>query len=242
MFLWSSYSPRQDQKRRKPNDAHKGRNIDLLSPCNESDCNPPSLSPSRLHSKKDNPRDKMPPISVVSCKKAELVNSGYRDFEDWASRPGHVYIGRNMSLYVPGAKGSKWGNPFPLKRHSLDECLSLYEAHVRASPPLWQALLAELGGAVQLGCWCHPSGCHGDVLVRLIDEQRTAAASASGSPALRVPAAGVPSPLPAGDTSAARKVIPGGTVAAIPKKRRSKRSRQGGKAAPELQEDEDEDS
>jgi len=50
---------------------------------------------------------------VINCKKNELNKLGYKDFDDWIkSSQDHVYIGRNMSFYVHGAVGSKWGNPF----------------------------------------------------------------------------------------------------------------------------------
>ncbi len=39
---------------------------------------------------------------VVDVHKEALVKRGYRDFADWAARPGHVYVGRNMSFYVKG--------------------------------------------------------------------------------------------------------------------------------------------
>ena len=52
----------------------------------------------------------------VSLKKASLSRRGYKSFEDWNSNPNHVYIGRNMSHHVPGALGSKWGNPFKPKK------------------------------------------------------------------------------------------------------------------------------
>ena len=59
-------------------------------------------------------------IVVVDVHKAELVKRGYRDFADWAARPNHIYVGRNMSFYVPGAHGSKWANPFTVKKYGRD--------------------------------------------------------------------------------------------------------------------------
>lgn len=106
---------------------------------------------------------------VVNVRKAELVKLGYQSFLDWAADPTHVYIGRCMERYVPGTTASKWGNPFPLKQYTLEESLSRYEAHVRSSPEL-MASLPELLAATEIGCWCHPSPCHGNVLVRLLAE------------------------------------------------------------------------
>jgi hypothetical protein len=80
-----------------------------------------------------------------------------------------VYIGR----------GSKWGNPYApdfmrgrcaagTKYLPPDEVLPAYEDYVRASPEL-MAALPELRGQV-LGCYCKPKPCHGDVLVKLLEE------------------------------------------------------------------------
>ena len=118
--------------------------------------------------------------AVVNCKKAELSKRGFRDFADWASRPEHLYIGREMNFYVAGAKASKWRNPYTLKRYTLDESLALYEQRVRSDPQLWGAL-DELTNLAELGCWCKPSRCHGDVLIRLLAEKVQARSSAECS-------------------------------------------------------------
>lgn len=89
-------------------------------------------------------------VRVVHCKK----------------EPYDVYIGRP----------SKWGNPFSHREGTLaewrvgsvEEAIQCYEGFIRSSPVLL-ADLNELKGKV-LGCWCKPGPCHGDVLVRLVDE------------------------------------------------------------------------
>ena len=70
---------------------------------------------------------------------------------------------------------SKWHNPFSVKScGSAEEAVRRYEAYIRKQPKLLSAL-HELDGKV-LGCWCksNPSDiaqvCHGDVLVKLINE------------------------------------------------------------------------
>jgi hypothetical protein len=68
----------------------------------------------------------------------------------------HVYIGRP----------SKWGNPFVIERDGdRAQVIALYERWLLQNEAL-MAALPELHGLV-LGCWCAPSACHGDVLVRL---------------------------------------------------------------------------
>lgn len=80
--------------------------------------------------------------------------------------PCDVYIGRP----------SKWGNPFSHRDGTLAECkvdtleeaIVAYEMWVRSRPELMKAL-GELRDKA-LGCTCKPRPCHGDVLVRLVEE------------------------------------------------------------------------
>ncbi len=108
-------------------------------------------------------------MEVVNIKVTELRKKGIQNFQEWAANPNNVYIGRNMSLYVSGANASKWQNPYCAKKYGLDECLKLYEKHIRESPELLAAL-PELKGKT-LGCWCKPNKCHGDILIALLKER-----------------------------------------------------------------------
>ena len=105
------------------------------------------------------------PPTCVSVKKASLSNQGFKSFLDWSCQPGHLYIGRSMSHYIEGAEGSKWQNTFTVKKYGLVRCLELYEEKVRNTPELMGAI-RELEG-LELGCWCKPEPCHGDVLIKL---------------------------------------------------------------------------
>jgi len=73
--------------------------------------------------------------------------------------PYDVYIGR----------GSKWGNPFVVGTNgNRARVIKFYEKWIRKQPHLLAAL-HELEGK-RLGCFCKPKACHGDVLVKLIEE------------------------------------------------------------------------
>jgi hypothetical protein len=74
-----------------------------------------------------------------------------------------------MNFYVKGTFESKWKNPFTVKKHGIDKCLVLYEQLIRET--LYDDL-EELDGKV-LGCWCKPNRCHGDILIRLLDEKKS---------------------------------------------------------------------
>ena len=67
------------------------------------------------------------------------------------------------------ARPSKWGNPFEIGRDGTrEQVIRMYEVHVRRRPDLLAAL-PELAGN-RLGCHCKPLACHGDVLVKLLEE------------------------------------------------------------------------
>lgn len=80
--------------------------------------------------------------------------------------PYDIYIGR----------GSKWGNPFTHKQEtqakyivaSRKEAVEKYEEWLKQQPHLLK-VLPELKGKI-LGCWCKPKACHGDVLLRLAND------------------------------------------------------------------------
>lgn len=79
-----------------------------------------------------------------------------------------VYIGR----------GSKWGNPYshlpnsaaPYPVETREDAIRLYEEWIRAQPELMAAAKIELKGKV-LGCFCAPLSCHGDVLLKIANEE-----------------------------------------------------------------------
>lgn len=100
-------------------------------------------------------------------KVANLRKLGYRNLEEWLKNPNHIYVGRNMTFYVKGAKKSKWANPFSVKKYGLEKCLSLYTSHIKNNLSLMNEL-HELSGKV-LGCWCDDDAkCHTDILIDLV--------------------------------------------------------------------------
>lgn len=107
--------------------------------------------------------------TVINVRKKYLNKLGYNNFEEWQNDKNHLYIGRGMNFYIKGAFASKWKNPFNLKKYSIDESLQLYEQHIRNCNLINQ--INELDGKV-LGCWCKPNKCHGDVLIKLLNEHK----------------------------------------------------------------------
>lgn len=77
-----------------------------------------------------------------------------------------IYIGRACNMGGWNLPKSKWANPYSLKQYG-DKAISLYEEYIKSSPLIND--LEELRGK-RLGCWCKPSPCHGDILIKLLNE------------------------------------------------------------------------
>ncbi|XP_045180311.2 uncharacterized protein LOC123539663 [Mercenaria mercenaria] len=114
-------------------------------------------------------------ITVVNVHKKDLNELGYKDLLEWTKHPDHLYIGRDMTLYVPGAVHSKWHNPFKSKKLGKENCCKRFKEYVQTDKTIHSngktlfESLEELKGKT-LGCWCHPEMCHGHVLRDLVEE------------------------------------------------------------------------
>ena len=107
-------------------------------------------------------------MNICNVRKAELNKRNIKDFEEWNAMKNTLYIGRNMSFYVKGTNKSKWANPFSVKKFGRDGCLKKYEEYIRNNEVLMNSL-KELKGK-ELGCWCYPKPCHGNILLKLFNE------------------------------------------------------------------------
>ena len=101
---------------------------------------------------------------------------GFKTFSQWYDNDKNVYIGRNAGKYAQrSVKDSKWINPFlcvdfeAAKEEWVGaELARSYEKYIRGNNELMNSL-HELEGK-NLGCWCKPGVCHGDVLVKIYNE------------------------------------------------------------------------
>ena len=87
---------------------------------------------------------------------------------DPKTNPNDVYIGRFHSTEYGFYPKSKWHNPYREADFGERQAVELYRKYIVKEPEL-MAALHELDGK-RLGCWCKPLPCHGDVLVKLLDE------------------------------------------------------------------------
>ena len=74
-------------------------------------------------------------------KVSELRKIGYSDLEEWIGDEDNLYVGRRGRIFIHNDgnkrifhyRDSKWCNPFSLKKHSLEESLEKYIAHLHRS-------------------------------------------------------------------------------------------------------------
>lgn len=72
---------------------------------------------------------------------------------------GAVYIGRP----------SPYGNPFTVEQYGRGNAIRLFEEKLLADPAAIAAVKKELRGK-DLVCWCKPAPCHGDILLKIANE------------------------------------------------------------------------
>ena len=79
----------------------------------------------------------------------------------------HIKDPGGYDVYI--VRGSKWGNPFHIgKDGSRKMVIDKYDNYLDGQPTLLAAL-EELRDKV-LACHCKPKPCHGDILVRRLEE------------------------------------------------------------------------
>jgi hypothetical protein len=112
-------------------------------------------------------------MQVVNVKVA-FIRPKYKNFKEWMNDPENLYIGRQGRIFIDGQifhyKQSPWHNPYKVEKDgTLDEILGKYSVYISKKIEKGELKLSDLHGK-RLGCWCKPSGCHGDVLLKLLSE------------------------------------------------------------------------
>lgn len=113
-------------------------------------------------------------VSVVNVKVA-YIRPEYSNLKEWCSVPNHLYIGRKGVVFVDGVRypptDSPFANPYKIGVDGItrETCLVKYEKYIRAMIDEGCVDIDTLRGKV-LGCWCKPDRCHGDILLKILDE------------------------------------------------------------------------
>ena len=118
--------------------------------------------------------------TVVVNVKVSNIRPKYKNLKEWIEDKKNVYIGRKGVVFIDfeGKKerfpksDSVWANPFKIsEKQSRRDVIELYEKYIRTkieNEKLKEELILLQGK--NLGCWCYPEECHGDVLIKLIKE------------------------------------------------------------------------
>lgn len=115
------------------------------------------------------------PTTVMNVK-VNNIRPTYANLREWCSDCNNVYVGRKGVVFIDNVRfpdeSSIWANPFKItKEIGREECIEQYEKYIRKKiidENLIEELLKLKGK--KLGCWCKPEKCHGDVLLKLIEE------------------------------------------------------------------------
>lgn len=115
-------------------------------------------------------------MSVVNCK-VQYIRPEYNNLEEWMQDENNVYIGRAGVVFINKQRypkhPSKFANPFKIgKDGTREDVIDKYKEYIinkiNSNEISTQELLSLKGK--QLGCWCHPEMCHGDILLDLIEQ------------------------------------------------------------------------
>lgn len=113
-------------------------------------------------------------MQVVSVKVAD-IRPTYKDLREWMAEPTNLYIGRGHIVFIDGVRfppeDSPFANPFKIGRDGTrDEVISLYRTWLCDGISDGRIDITLLHGKTNLGCWCKPEYCHGDVLLEVFEE------------------------------------------------------------------------
>jgi len=114
--------------------------------------------------------------SVVNVR-VNNIRPRYNNLEEWMKDKNNVYIGRSGIVFIDNKRyppnGSIWANPYKVVNSNREMCIRNYEIYIREKIEKEYGIdeLMKLEGK-KLGCWCHPNKCHGDILVKLIEEYK----------------------------------------------------------------------
>lgn len=112
---------------------------------------------------------------VVSVK-VRHIRPRYDNLKEWMEDENNVYIGRKGVVFVDGERfpkeNSEWANPYRITDNlDRDQVILQYETHLDAmlEDEECKKRFLLLRGKT-LGCWCKPDACHGDVIVKKLNE------------------------------------------------------------------------
>jgi hypothetical protein len=115
-------------------------------------------------------------MSIVNCK-VQYIRPKYNNLKEWINDEKNIYIGRKGVVFIDNIRfpqnSSKFANPYKIgKDGTREEILFKYKNYIVNKLENNMDLIFELLSlkGKNLGCWCYPEMCHGNILLELIDK------------------------------------------------------------------------
>lgn len=113
-------------------------------------------------------------MSIVNCK-VKYIRPKYNDLKEWMENENNVYIARSGVVFIDNKrfppKSSIFANPFKINKDGTrEEVLAKYKNYIvdkLEKDDVFLQELLKLKGK-NMGCWCCPEMCHGNILLELI--------------------------------------------------------------------------
>ena len=114
----------------------------------------------------------MAETKVVNVKVAH-IRPRYKNLQEWMADPNNLYIGRRGVVFIEKVRfpptNSPWCNPYKVgKDGSREVVITKYKTFILNKIKNGELNIEDLRGK-NLGCWCWPAPCHGNVLIELLD-------------------------------------------------------------------------
>jgi len=75
------------------------------------------------------------------------------------------------SYTIRVTRPSKWGNPYPLSKYSLEESLRLFRKHLEDNPELVVQAREKFKDYKYIGCSCNlDEPCHADIWLEFLNK------------------------------------------------------------------------
>ena len=115
-------------------------------------------------------------MSVINCK-VQYIRPKYNNLKEWMNDKKNVYIGRKGVVFIDKKRfpknSSNFANPYKIGQHGTrEDVLVKYKNYILNKLENNEQLMRELVSlrGKNLGCWCCPNKCHGNILLELIDK------------------------------------------------------------------------
>ena len=115
-------------------------------------------------------------MSIVNCK-VQYIRPKYNNLKEWMNDENNIYIGRCGVVFIDKKRfpleSSNFANPYKIgKDGTREEVITKYKEYIENKLENNESLQKELilMKNKNLGCWCYPDMCHGNILLELINK------------------------------------------------------------------------